>query len=241
MIDFHSHFLPQIDDGSDSIETSLAMLRESWEQGVDLMFATPHFYADEVDPEYFLRRRNHAYERLMEAIEDDGGEFPEIRLGAEVLFFPGMSVADELVELSMDNTPFILIEPPMMPWRDSMLDEIELTGQNLHRIPVIAHVDRYMRYLRDNTLFDRLEDRRVLIQVNADFFLHEGSMMRALDYLRARRIQFIGSDCHNLTNRIPNMGYAAEVIRNDGAEEYLNAINDRIYSFLNRFSAGDGD
>ena len=65
MIDFHSHFLPQIDDGSDSIETSLAMLRESWEQGVDLIFATPHFYADEVDPEYFLRRRNHAYERLM--------------------------------------------------------------------------------------------------------------------------------------------------------------------------------
>ena len=81
----------------------------------------------------------------------------------------------------------------------------------------------------------------MLIQVNADFFLHEGSMMRALDYLRARRIQFIGSDCHNLTNRAPNMGYAAEVIRNDGAEEYLDAINDRIYSFLNRISAEKGD
>ena len=237
MIAFHSHFLPAIDDGSDCVETSLEMLRESYRQGIDLIFATPHFYADEVDPEFFLKRRNRAYALLREAMEEDGGDFPEIRLGAEILFFPGMSVADELVELSMDNTPFLLIEPPMMPWRDSMLDEIELTGQNLHRIPVIAHVDRYMRYLRDSTLFERLEDRRVLIQVNADFFLHSSSVMRALDYLRARKIQFIGSDCHNLTNRAPNIGYAAEVIRNDGAEEYLQAINDRIYSFLSRLAS----
>ncbi len=234
MIDFHSHFLPQIDDGSDSVETSLEMLRESRRQGVDLIFATPHFYADESDPEEFLANRNHAWARLSRAMEEDGGDFPEVRLGAEILFFPGMSVADELIGLSMANTPFLLIEPPMMPWRDSMLEEIELTGENLHRIPVIAHVDRYMRMLRDNSLFDRLADRRVLIQVNADFFLHDSSVMRALDYLREGRIHFIGSDCHNLSNRAPNMGPAAEVIRNDGSEEKLAAINDRLYSLLAR-------
>ena len=235
MIDFHSHFLPRIDDGSDSVETSLAMLRESRRQGVELIFATPHFYADEDDPEDFLRARNRACERLREAMDEDGGDFPEIRLGAEILFVPGMSVADELIGLGMDNTPFLLIEPPMMPWRNSMLDEIELTGENLHRIPVIAHVDRYMRMLRDNTLFERLADRRMLIQVNADFFLHDSSVMQALDYLRQRKIHFIGSDCHNLTSRPPTLGPAAEVIRSDGAEEYLESINKRIYSFLDRF------
>ena len=47
MIDFHSHILPCMDDGADSIETSLAMLRESKRQGVDLICSTSHFYADE--------------------------------------------------------------------------------------------------------------------------------------------------------------------------------------------------
>jgi len=233
MIDFHSHFLPGIDDGSDCVETSLAMLHESYRQGVRLMFATPHFYADEDDPESFLLRRSHAYRELREAIaERQDTEIPEILLGAEILFFPGMSVAEELVELGMERTPFLLIEPPMMPWSNSMLDEIELTGENLRRIPVIAHVDRYMRMLRDSTLIDRLKGRRMLVQVNASFFLYDSQ--RALDYLRQNRIQFIGSDCHNMEQRAPNMGPAEEIIRLDGASEALQAINKRVYSLLGR-------
>jgi len=233
MIDFHSHFLPGIDDGSDCVETSLAMLHESYRQGVRLMFATPHFYADEDDPESFLLRRSHAYRELREAIaERQDTEIPEILLGAEILFFPGMSVAEELVELGMERTPFLLIEPPMMPWSNSMLDEIELTGENLRRIPVIAHVDRYMRMLRDSTLIDRLKGRRMLVQVNASFFLYDSQ--RALDYLRQNRIQFIGSDCHNMEQRAPNMGPAEEIIRLDGASEALQAINNRVYSLLGR-------
>lgn len=234
MVDFHSHFLPGIDDGSDCVETSLEMLRECRRQGVDLIFATPHFYADEDDPETFLRNRNEAYALLREAMEDDGGDFPEIHLGAEIYFFPGMSVADELVELSMGSTPFLLIEPPMIPWRETMLDEIEQTGENLHRIPVIAHIDRYMRMLRDPTLFDRLQNRRVLIQVNANYFIRDDSAQEALHYLRERRIQFIGSDCHNMEERAPNMGPAADVIRLDGATPYFDELNDRIYSLLRR-------
>ena len=234
MIDFHSHFLPGIDDGSDCVETSLAMLRECHRQGVDVMFATPHFYADEDDPETFLHNRSRAYAELREAMEEDGGVFPEIYLGAEIYFFPGMSVAEELVQLSMGPTPFMIIEPPMIPWRNSILDEIEQTGENLHRIPVVAHVDRYMRILRDPTLFDRLADRRMLIQVNASFFIHSDSARQALQYLRERRIHFIGSDCHNMEERAPNMGMAAETIRLDGAEPYLDELNNRIYSLLRR-------
>lgn len=230
MIDFHSHFLPEVDDGSDSVETSLAILHESWRQGVRLMFATPHFYADEDDPESFLDRRSHAYSRLREAIEArPDPEIPDILLGAEILFFPGMSVADELRALSMGSTPFLLIEPPMMPWSNSMLDEIELTGENLHRIPVIAHVDRYMRMLRDNSLFDRLRERRVLVQVNASFFIHDSE--RALQYLRQNRIHFIGSDCHNMDERAPNMEAAYDIIKLDNADEYFQRINDRIAKF----------
>lgn len=238
MIDFHSHFLPGVDDGSDSVQTSLEMLRESWRQGVRLMFATPHFYADEDDPQSFLERREQAYRLLCRGMELDGGEFPEIMLGAEILYFPGISVADEMAQLSMGDTPFLLIEPPMMPWRNSMLDEIEQLGENLQRIPVIAHVDRYMRMLRDDTLFDRLEGRRMLAQVNASFFLYRDSIPRALYYLRQERIQFVGSDCHNMDEREPNMGPAEEVIRMNGASGYFDAIQDRLYELLDEVENG---
>ena len=47
MIDFHSHVLPGIDDGSDCVEESLEMLHTAKKQGVSMMLATPHFYRSE--------------------------------------------------------------------------------------------------------------------------------------------------------------------------------------------------
>ena len=47
MIDFHSHVLPKMDDGSRSCAESAAMLRESYAQGIDILAATSHFYANE--------------------------------------------------------------------------------------------------------------------------------------------------------------------------------------------------
>lgn len=43
VIDFHSHILPGIDDGSRNVETSIGMLWMCKEHGVDTMIATPHF------------------------------------------------------------------------------------------------------------------------------------------------------------------------------------------------------
>ncbi|MDO5785722.1 MAG: hypothetical protein Q4P20_11730 [Eubacteriales bacterium] len=234
MIDFHSHILPGIDDGSDSIETSLAMLQESKRQGVDIIFATPHFYANENDPQTFLRQRSRAFEALKSAMFKKMADYPEIMLGAEILYFPGMSVAEELNGLAMGNTPCLLIEPPLVPWSDMMLNEVEQTGKNLNKIPVIAHVDRYMRIFNDYTLFDRINGRKMLAQVNANYFIRRDTAKRALRDLQDDRFQFIGSDCHNLTSRAQNMGQAAGLIQEAGAKEYFSSFNFRLYAFLGR-------
>lgn len=234
MIDFHSHILPGIDDGSDSVETSLNMLRESKRQGVDIMFATPHFYADENDPKTFLRERSQAYTALKKAMAGNMADYPEIMLGAEILYFPGMSVAEELNDLAMGDTPCLLVEPPVIPWSDTMLDEIELTGKNLNKIPVIAHVDRYMRIFNDYTLFDRLSGRKMLSQVNASYFIRSDTTKRALRDLLDDRFQFIGSDCHNLFSRPQNMAQAAEQIHKAGELDYFSSFNFRLYAFLGR-------
>ena len=76
MVDFHSHILPEMDDGSSSPEESLKMLEMSARQGIDHIFATSHFYPDEEDPSSFLRRRAEAYGKLMAYI---GGLFGDSR------------------------------------------------------------------------------------------------------------------------------------------------------------------
>ena len=232
MVDFHSHVLPGMDDGARDAEMSLRMLRESMKQGVTEIFATSHFYADEEDPQSFLTRRAAAYDTLCAAMERSVQAYPDIYLGAEVLYFPGMSGAEELKGLMLGSTNCLLIEPPMMRWSDTMLDEIEQTGKSLTCIPVIAHIDRYMRMLGDNTLFERVAGRRLLIQVNASFFIYDDLRPVALRQLAAGRIHFIGSDCHNMTDRAPNIGAAAAAIREAGALRAFSDFNKRIYYFL---------
>ena len=85
MVDFHSHILPEMDDGSESVEMSLAMLRESRRQGVDLICSTSHFYADEEEPASFLARRGEAYARLREAMENPA-DYPDdqVLIGIEI-------------------------------------------------------------------------------------------------------------------------------------------------------------
>lgn len=227
MVDFHTHILPDVDDGSDCVETSLEMLRESFRQGVRLICATPHFYADEDDPDSFLERREAAWTELKAAMGTQEG-FPEIRLGAEVLYFPGISVSEQMRSLTLEGTPFLLVEPPMMPWSEAMLDEIQECGQNLRCIPVVAHVDRYMRMLSDDTLLDRVYGRRLLAQVNASFFLHRVTRDMAVECLIGGRFQFIGSDCHDMEERRPNMGGAADVIRLAGGEKLFRIFFDRM-------------
>ncbi len=232
MVDFHSHILPGIDDGAPNVFDSLEMLRESSSQGVDIICATPHFYADEEDPQSFLERRNKAWLDLRRRMAPEKS-WPEIRLGAEVLFFPGISGAEEMKMLCIEGTHFLLIEPPMSPWSESMLEEIEECWNNLQVIPVIAHVDRYMSILRDPKLLERLKERRVLCQVNASFFLRKSSCDLAMESLRADLFHFIGSDCHNTTDRAPNMAAAEEVItaEKDGSE-LLRKFDRRVLRVL---------
>ena len=54
MIDFHSHILPGVDDGSASVEESLELLRMLASQGVDTVVATPHFIPTERRSGIFL-------------------------------------------------------------------------------------------------------------------------------------------------------------------------------------------
>ena len=235
MIDFHTHILPGMDDGATDAAESLEMLRLSYQQGVDTVFATSHFYADEEDPATFLKRRAAAYTNLREAytqVKDELGQIPAVLPGAEILYFPGMGDCEELKPLALGTTGLLLIEPPVAPFTASMLDEMEAVGPNLGLVPVVAHLDRYCRLLNDYTLFDVLAERRILVQVNASFFLHRDTENFAMKMLQNGMFQFIGSDCHNTTTRPPSIGAATDRICEKNYAKELAKLNEVAYNVL---------
>lgn len=224
MIDYHCHVLPEVDDGASSVQESLAMLRQSYHHGVKIMVSTSHFYPDEEEPKAFLSRRNAAYLRLKEAMKQKGEPFPLIVLGAEVLYFPGISQAEEIASLAIGCRTTILVEPPMVRWSDRMLDEIVELGQNLKCRPVIAHVDRYMSYLGDGKLIDRVLERNLLVQVNGAYFLDPKTVKFAVRNLKRGKIHLIGSDCHNMSSRRPNLGEVRALMKTYRAESEFQIL-----------------
>lgn len=224
VIDFHSHILPGVDDGSASLEESIAMLRLEAEQGIKQVVATPHFYAQHDTPERFLVRRNDAEVRLREEMSKHSG-LPQLSIGAEVHFFPGMSDSGALGELTIDKKGCILLEMPAAPWTDSMYREIEEIYVKHHITPVIAHVDRYISPLRTFRIPERLAELPVVVQANANFFLQRSTTRMALRLLREDKIQLLGSDCHNLSTRAPNLGAAVQLIEKRLGQEAIVRVN----------------
>lgn len=211
-IDFHSHILPGIDDGSSCVEESLQMLQLEAAQGVTHVVATPHFYPRYDSPEAFLERRARAEGKLRQAMEQLGG-LPELFVGAEVYYFSGMSDSDILPQLTIAEKRCILIEMPQAPWTRSMYRELEQIWVKWGITPIIAHLDRYIGPFRTHHIPERLAELPVLVQANAGFFLQRSTASMALRMLRAEQIHLLGSDCHNLDSRRPDLGSAVTLIQ----------------------------
>ena len=175
MIDFHSHILPGMDDGSKSTQESLEMLDMLRAQGVDTVAATPHFYARENPPEVFLRRRAEAWNRLRPQLTADS---PRVLLGAEVRYFQGISHVDRLHDLCLEGQDVLLLEMPFSPWPSRTLAELTDLAQRGDLTVVLAHMERYLAQ-QPRTLWPRLRQLGVLFQCNAPFFLDWRTRRRA--------------------------------------------------------------
>ena len=230
IIDFHSHILPGVDDGSSSVEESLAMLGLEAVQGIGQVIATPHFYPRSDSPERFLHRRAEAEARLRRSLEGEM-DLPQLRMGAEVYFFPGISESDHINQLTIDGKKCILLEMPKAPWTQAMYREMENIYVRQGLTPIIAHVDRYIAPFRTYGIPDRLASLPVLVQANASFFLSRSTRGMALRLLKQDKIHLLGSDCHDLVSRKPNLGEAVQLIRaklGDGVLERVEAHQEQI-------------
>lgn len=208
MTDMHCHILPGMDDGSRSTAESLAMLEASAAQGIRRIVATPHFYAMENNPEKFLSRREAAFVQL-KTVWRPG--LPEIKLGAEVCWFEGVSHCDDLERLRIEGTQLLLLEMPFAVWTERMIQEVRTLQSRPGITVLLAHVERYLGE-QPPAVWDELLRLGVLNQCNADFFLQWRTRRRAVQMLRDGRIHFLGSDSHNMDARPPRLGKALKIL-----------------------------
>lgn len=223
IIDMHSHILPGIDDGSASVQESIAMLQAEADQGIETVVATPHFYPRYDTPEAFLQKRDRAETELLSAMGMKNG-LPEVHIGAEVYFFRGISESDFLPQLTIRGKHCILIEMPPAPWPEVCYQELEAIWRRRGITPVIAHIDRYIAPFRTHKIPQRLQQLPVLVQANASFFLDKQTRRMALKMLRQDQIQLLGSDCHNMDHRPPRLGSAVQLIETQLGKESLERI-----------------
>lgn len=230
MIDWHSHILPGMDDGSHDAAESVSLVNMQRSQGIDTVIATPHFYANDETVDSFLERRANAYELLVTELPEGS---PEILLGAEVRYYQGISRMDGLKALRIEGSKLLLLEMPMSSWTEYMIRElIEMSGRSSIKI-ILAHIERYLAFQTQDT-WNRILERGIFMQVNASFFTSFSTRRKALTLLKEDNIHFIGSDCHNVTSRPPQIGKAFQIIKKKLGEAYICQMNEYGYSLLTK-------
>jgi protein-tyrosine phosphatase len=219
MIDLHTHILPGIDDGSRDVGESAKLIEAEKGDGVTTIVATPHFYAQRISVSRFLERRQGAFDSLKKAEEEKNG-IPCILQGAEVYYFPGIGRADQIPMLTIEGTKTLLLEMPFSQWNDEVCRDVEDLIQKQGLRIVLAHTERYVRFQKDKKCWNRIMDMDVLIQLNAESILRKNTLFGpdkgkrfCLDYIRDHDDFLLGSDCHNLTDRKPNLREARDAIR----------------------------
>lgn len=222
--DIHTHILPGVDDGSNSMEETIKMLRIALEQDIRTIIATPHYIAGgknlPADKLASIRDQVQA-----EAVKLDK-EF-KIFLGNELYY--SESIVDELKSkeaLTLADSRYVLVE-------FSVRDSYERIYKGLRELlnagyaPILAHVERYHCLYKKEALVSELVRMGCYIQMNADsliggIFNSEANLNRKL--LNNGLVHLIGSDCHDSEVRKPCMNDTVKTLRKKCDESLITMI-----------------
>ena len=191
-IDLHSHILPQLDDGSDSVEMSLAS----------------HYYAKHSSIPAFCERRAEAMERLSAVLTED---LPRVLPAAEVAYFPRMEEQD-LTPLCIQGTRTLMLEMPFADWTSLQAEAVEALVLDCGYQVVLVHPERFCFSKSNRHQLEKLAELPIGLQINAGSLLRWGTRRLALDLLQLAHWPLLGSDCHNLTSRPPNLKEGRKVV-----------------------------
>ena len=199
MIDIHTHIIYDVDDGSDTIDESVAILKSASFNGVTDIILTPH-YID--GGEYNKDKVSQNFENLKnEVFKQDLNV--KLHLGNEIAVYGDVNSFVELGEVTpLANSRYMLIEFPMSTDVSYVQDTIyEMKVRGL--VPIIAHPERCECFRKN---YDRIKDaveEGALIQCNTGSLLGTyGNTAKKIvkKLLKERLVHFLATDTHSTKN-----------------------------------------
>ena len=202
MIDVHSHLIPQIDDGSNSIEETVEMLKEAKEAGFTDIILTSHYMEGYYESEAEII--NIWKNQLQNVIRNENIDI-NLYSGNEVY------ITENIIELLSDNvistlanSRYILLE---LPFNSNIkyLYNIIFKLKNINITPIIAHPERYTYIQKNIKEAEELTQQGCLLQCNFGSII--GTYGKEAKHtikklLKGNLVHFLGSDCHK-----PNTSY----------------------------------
>lgn len=224
LIDVHSHILPGVDDGSDCMEKSIAMLKIAEKNDIGTIILTPH---NKPGRHHLHASSMNTYiGQLKERMQEEGIEI-KLLGGSELLY--RMGLPEELKEgeaLTMAQSHYVLLEFRPMDDYDYLRNGVyELLAEGY--FPIVAHAERY------RCLTDRIERVAELRGMGAYIQLNAGSVMGDLGFkvksftknlLKNEMVHFVATDAHDTEKRKPELKKCAEYIMKKYGQAYAQDI-----------------
>ena len=225
MIDFHSHIIPNVDDGSKSVEETFELLKEAKEAGFSGIISTSHYMEGYYETD--------AAERSVwiKAISENLGKKDidlKLYLGNEVYITKNIiNLLETGKATSINNSNYVLFEFPMnskpMDMYDIIYDMLECKI-----VPILAHPERYSFVQKDPNLIYDLIQKGVLMQSNYGSILGmygEKAEIIVRKFLENNMVHFLGSDVHRVGSVYPRIQSSLKEIEDIVGEDKLDEIS----------------
>ena len=224
MIDIHSHILPNIDDGSRSIDETFNLIREAKNVGFDAIVSTSHYmegYYETNVPEREVWVKA-IYENL-QAKNIDINLF----LGNEIYMSENIiKLLEDRKASTINDTSYVLFELPLNAEPLNLYDTI-YEMQQYKLVPILAHPERYSFVQREPELVYDLVEKGVLMQANYGSIIGQygkKAQMIVRKFFEGNMIHMLGSDVHRQNTRYPKIPQILSELNSLIGEEKLEEL-----------------
>lgn len=235
MTDTHSHILFNIDDGSNNIEESIAILKEMAEVGFKHVILTPH-YIEGTEYSAPNEEKDIRFALLEKRIKEENLDIT-IHLGNEIFLHSNLIASIEGAKCyGLNKSNYLLVELPFHNQIRGLIDilyEFKVKGYT----PIIAHPERYT-YLQDNPdLVDKLKEEGTLFQCNYSSILgyYRKDAERLIKYmLKKHYVDYLGTDIHHINKAfvLDNFDKIKKNIIKITGDEYFNEIMENCSNLI---------
>lgn len=242
MIDFHTHIIPKIDDGSQSVEETFNLIKEAEKAGFDTIISTSHYMEGYYEVENDERRVwiNTLNEKLKEQ-----------NINVQIMIGNEIYISDNIVKLleddkasTINNTNYVLFEMPLNVQPLNLYDMLfELIRYKL--VPILAHPERYSFVQKSPDLLYDLMEKGVLMQCNyASFIGYYGTKAEIIskELLLKDMVHFLGTDVHRQNTIYPQIDKSLEQLKKMVGDEKvyeLTTVNPTLVLNNKKFETGE--